>query len=230
MNGLEQLTAGYTAALGKHLAKRSSGPDSRPALELGHKVVVLGLDTLDLARIHEQALVALKVGTKSQLKRAEAFFTEALTPIVDIRRAVRQSKTDLIRLETALGRRTDELATAKRDLKAGIVRRKRVEAALKKSDEHYTRLLKESLQLQADLRQLTHQVLAAQEEERKKISNELQDDIAQTLLGINVRLVSLKLEARNNINGLKTEISSTQELVSKVEKSVRHSARNLGKP
>jgi len=43
--------------------------------------------------------------------------------------------------------------------------------------------LKDSLQLQEELRQLTHQVLAAQEEERKKISHELQDEIAQTLLG-----------------------------------------------
>jgi signal transduction histidine kinase len=77
-----------------------------------------------------------------------------------------------------------------------------VEAALRKSGEHYTRLLKESLQLQERLRNLTHQVLAAQENERRNISRELQDEIAQTLLGINVRLLSLKQEARSNTQGL----------------------------
>jgi hypothetical protein len=42
-----------------------------------------------------------------------------------------------------LGRRTVELAVTNRQLQRGIVRRKSVEAALKKSGEHYARLLKE---------------------------------------------------------------------------------------
>jgi hypothetical protein len=77
------------------------------------------------------------------------------------------------------------------------------------------------------LRQLTHQVLAAQEDERKKISRELQDEIAQTLLGINVRLLTLKQEARSNTKGLKNEIASTQRLVLKSAKSVRRAAREF---
>jgi signal transduction histidine kinase len=78
------------------------------------------------------------------------------------------------------------------------------------------------------LRQLTHEVLRAQEEERRKISHELQDQIAQTLLGINVRLLSLKEEARGNTQGLKNEIASTQRLVAKSAKSVRRAAREFG--
>jgi len=113
-------------------------------------------------------------------------------------------------------------------LQRGIVRRKSVEAALKISGEHYTKLLKDSLQLQAGLRQLTHQVLSSQEDERKKISRELQDEIAQTLLGINVRLLTLKQEARTNTKGLKNEIASTQRLVLKSARSVRRVANKLG--
>ncbi|MEJ0090025.1 MAG: histidine kinase [Limisphaerales bacterium] len=45
------------------------------------------------------------------------------------------------------------------------------------------------------LRQLSRQVLHAQEEERKRISRELHDVIAQTLTGINLRLATLKKEA-----------------------------------
>src|SRR5208282_377386 len=133
----------------------------------------------------------------------------------------------LNRLNEMLGRRTAELAATNRQLQRGILRRKSVETALKKSGEHYTKLLKDSLQLQEGLRQLTHQVLMAQEDERKKISRELQDEITQSLLGINVRLLSLKQEARTNTKGLKNEIANTQRLVVKSAKSVRRFARGF---
>ncbi len=71
---------------------------------------------------------------------------------------------------------------------------------------------------------MTHRVLASQEEDRKKISLELQNEIAQTLLGINVRLLTLKQEARNNSKGLKKEIAKTQRLVLGSSRSVRQVA------
>jgi hypothetical protein len=103
-----------------------------------------------------------------------------------------------------------------------------VEWALEKSGEHYARLLKNSLCLQGSLRQLTHEMLLCQEKERTKISVELQDQIGQPLLGINVRLLALKQEARVNTRGLKRKITSTQRLVLKSANSVRRSARKFG--
>ena len=223
------LSQRYVTALRKHVRQ---GPRAslQPALALGRRAVVLGLETLELARIHEQAVATLELSRSKNgfLRWAEIFFAEALTPIVETHRAARQSKIQLNRLNDTLGRRTVELAATNRLLQRGIVRRKSVEAALKISGEHYARLLKNSLQLQEGLRQLTHQVLAAQENERKKISRELQDEIAQTLLGINVRLLTLKQEARSNSKGLKNEIASTQQLVLKSAKSVRRAARQFG--
>jgi signal transduction histidine kinase len=73
--------------------------------------------------------------------------------------------------------------------------------------------LKESRRLQKHLRHLTRQILKAREDKRRKISRDLHDEIAQTLLGINVRLVSLKTEAAANAKGLKKEIASTQRVV-----------------
>jgi len=67
-------------------------------------------------------------------------------------------------------------------LKQGIAQRKTVEAAVKKSGQQYKALLEESLALQEQLRHLTHQILSAQEAERKQISRELRYEIAQTLL------------------------------------------------
>jgi two-component system, NarL family, sensor histidine kinase DegS len=224
------LSQQYVTALRKHL-KQGPRAGLQPALALGRRAVVLGLETLELARIHEQAITTLELTWSKNgfLRRAEIFFAEALTPIVETHRAARQSKIQLNRLNDTLGRRTVELAATNRLLQRGIVRRKSVEAALKISGEHYARLLKNSLQLQEGLRQLTHQVLAAQENERKKISRELQDEIAQTLLGINVRLLTLKQEARSNTKGLKNEIASTQRLVLKSAKSVRRAARQFGR-
>jgi signal transduction histidine kinase len=225
-NGLAQR---YVTALRNHL-KAGSRASLHPALGLGRRAVALGLETLELARIHERALVTLEAASSRDgiAKRAEIFFTEAIIPIVETHRAARQSKNQLHRLNETLGRRTAELAVTHRQLQRGIVRRKSVEAALKISGEHYAKLLKDSLQLQEGLRQLTHQVLAAQENERRKISRELQNEIAQTLLGINVRLLTLKQEARTNTKGLKNEIASTQRLVVKSAMSVRRVARQFG--
>jgi len=224
------LSQRYVAAMRQHL---KPGPRAFPlngaALRLGRQAVALGLETLELARIHERAITTLELSSSKNgfIKRAEIFFTEALTPIVDTHRAAQQSKMDLHRLTEALGRRTAELAATNRQLQRGIVRRKAVETALKKSGKHYTKLLRESLQLQEGLRQLTHQVLVAQEDDRRKISRELQDEIGQTLLGINVRLLALKQESGRNTKGLKNEIASTQQLVVKSARSARRVAREF---
>jgi len=223
---LIRLSQDYVTALRTHL-KPGSRASVLPALRLGRRAVALGVETLELARMHESALTTLDLakGKNGRIKQAEMFFTEVLTPIVETHRAARQSKTDLHRLTETLGRRTRELVVTNLQLKRGVLRRKHVEAALKKSGVHYAKLLKDSLHLQEGLRQLTHQVLAAQEEERKKISLELQDEVAQTLLGINVRLLSLKQESQNNTKGLRLEIASTQRLVAKSASSVRRVAR-----
>jgi len=225
------LAARYRAALRKHL-KAGRRANVQPALKLGRQAVVLGLETLELARMHEQALVTLgPAGADDRTaKRAEIFFIEVISPVVETHRAARECKTQLSRLNETLDRRTVELADTNRQLQRGISRRKSVETALQKSGEHYTKLLKDSLQLQEGLRQLTHEVLTAQEEERKKTSRELQDEIAQTLLGINVRLLSLKQESRTNTKGLKNEIASTQKLVLESARSVRRVAREFGNP
>src|SRR5580700_9316050 len=152
---LIRLSQRYVAALQKHL-KRGPRDGLQPALTLGRRAVALGLETLELARIHEQALATLELSKSKDglARRAEIFFTEAIAPIVETHRAARQSKNDLGRLNGTLNRRTAELAATNRQLQRGIVRRKSVEAALKKSGQHYAKLLKESLQLQEDLRRL----------------------------------------------------------------------------
>jgi two-component system sensor histidine kinase DegS len=226
---LIRLSQQYVTALRTHL-KPGARADFLPALGLGRRAVVLGLETLELARIHERALVTLDLSNRKNgmIKRAEIFFNEANTPIEETHHAAPPGNVHLRRMKETLDQRTEELAATNRQLQRGVVRRKVMEDAFEKSGKNHKKCLEESLELQKRLRQLTHQVIAAQEDERTSISRELQDEIAQTLLGINIRLLSLKQEARNHSKGLKNEIASTQRLVAKSAKSVRRVAREFG--
>jgi glutamine synthetase adenylyltransferase len=77
---LIRLSQQYVAALEKHL-KQGPQASLEPALKMGREAVALGLETLDLARIHEQALVTLKLSSVKNAftKLAGIFFTEANT-------------------------------------------------------------------------------------------------------------------------------------------------------
>jgi|SRR4051794_5339279 len=227
---LSRFSKRYATALRKNLQR---GPRASPssALRLGRYAVILRLETLDLARIHEAGVARLDLSRNREalLKRATSFFSQALTPIMETHEAARQSKKVLNQLNDTLGRRTLELRAANRQLSRCVLRRKRVETTLENSGKHYAGLLKESLQVQEGLRQLTHQILMAQEDERRNISRELQDEIVQTLLGINVRLLTLKQEARSHTKSLRKEIASTQRQVLSSAKSVRRVARQFSK-
>jgi signal transduction histidine kinase len=67
-----------------------------------------------------------------------------------------------------------------------------------------------------------------QENERRKIGCGFQDEIVQALLGINVRLLSLKRGDCSNTEALRNKIASARQLVLRSAKSVRKFARELG--
>jgi len=124
-------------------------------------------------------------------------------------------------------RRVDTLAVANRVLKREIVQRQAVEEALKKSERDSRLLLDQSRHMQQQLRLLSRQLLSAQEEERKRISRELHDIIAQTLTGINLRLAALKADATVNTKDLERNITRTQKLVEQSVNIVHRFAREL---
>jgi signal transduction histidine kinase len=229
---LTGLSRRYQAALRKHL-KQAPQASSEPAQRLGRQAMTIGLETLDLARIHEQALITLVLPSYSartrdgMVRRAGTFFAEAITPIEQTHRTAREANVHLNQMIVTLNRRSADLADSNRQLEQEIVQRKSVEESLRKSEGHHSQLLEQSHRLQEQLRLLSRQLLAAQEEERKKISRELHDEIAQTLTGINVRLAALKTEATVNTKGLHKKIASTQRMVEKSVDIVHRFAREL---
>jgi signal transduction histidine kinase len=226
---LSAMSQQYVTALKKYL-KQGPRASLQPARGLGRHAVALGLETLDVAKIHEGALATSEAASSKDgiIERAELFFTEAITPIEETHRAALEANVRLSQLNKTLGRGTVDLAVSNRSLKQEIARRKTVEKALKKSGEHSKELLEESRRLQKHLQHLTHRILSAHEDKRKKISRDLQDEIAQTLLGINVRLLTLKKEAAVNTEGLQKEIASTQRVVDMSVKSIKRFARDFG--
>jgi len=124
-------------------------------------------------------------------------------------------------------RRIQGLAIANRELKREILRREKVETALKKSESHYAHLFEQSQHLQEQMRHLSRQLLLTQEEERRRISRELHDEIVQTLVGINVHLASLSVKTRINAKDLRRKIGRTQRLVEKSVDIVHRFAREL---
>jgi signal transduction histidine kinase len=222
----------YRAALRTHLKQgRSAGLDS--ARGLGGQALTAGLETLDLAKLHEQVLVTeVLPGCPARkrsalIKQAGAFFAVAITPIEKTHRNAREAAVQLKKFIETLSRRTVELAASNLELSLEITQRKAAEAALQKSEHHYSQLLKQSDGLQEQLRRLSRQILSAQEEERRRISRELHDVIAQTLTGINIRLATLKKEALAGTRGLDRNIARTQRLVEKSVNIVHEFAREL---
>jgi hypothetical protein len=85
--------------------------------------VILGWETLDVARIHEQALIELVLPGASPanraatVRRAGLFFAHAVAPIEKTHRTVHKANARLGQLNHRLRQRGADLAASKRHLK-----------------------------------------------------------------------------------------------------------------
>ena len=147
------------------------------------------------------------------IDRAKSFFAETIVPIEKTHRAALKADVRVNQLTRTLRRRTVESSASTRRLKRSIIQRQGVEESLKKSGDHYTQLLTESRRLQKRLRHLTREMLSAQEDERQKASHQLHDEIAQTLIAIDLPLLTLKKAAKASTASLKEEIANTRRMV-----------------
>jgi PAS domain S-box-containing protein len=121
----------------------------------------------------------------------------------------------------------EEISSRNLKLKKEIVRREKTEENLRLKRKEQSLLLKQSRLQQKQLREISHRILHAQEEERKQISRELHDVITQTLVGINVHLSVLERESADTPAAIRKQSTKTQLLVKKAVKIVHDFAREL---
>jgi two-component system sensor histidine kinase DegS len=223
-----RLSSRYLTALTDHLQGKRPGRLDQAQL-LGGAALAGGLGTLDLAIMHEKAVVALAPSCdfanvrNGSIRRAGVFFAAALLPLEAAHQATRARHQHL-------ERRTATLVAGTNRLEQEILRRKLAEALTRKGKEQYRMLFLESQAMQKKLRQLTRQIILAQEEERKEISRELLDEVAQTLVGINVELATVSQGASIGLRALKEKIARTHRLVTSSVKMLHRFARDLRPP
>ena len=128
-HNLSVISRQYLTALQAYL-KAEPQADLEPARELGRHAMRLGLETLDLARMHEIAIVALVLPVYSSsnqdglMGKAGMFFAEVLTPIEETHRGAREANMQLNQMIKALSQSSMELADSVAELKQEIVQRR----------------------------------------------------------------------------------------------------------
>jgi len=117
----QALARSYRAALHRHVRGTPPAPLAS-ARKLGQQAVKLGLETLDLARMHEEALKTLILDVDTQHRRdrltghAGIFFAEALTPIEETHRRALEASVHLkgiIETLASVGAAIDQMADVK---------------------------------------------------------------------------------------------------------------------
>ena len=192
----------YPAALQRYLQPGSTA-SLQPALRLGRQAVARGVEMLELGWMHEQALLPRVRAVRGAAARAQM-----------IRRAQQFFAQVIQPLEE----------------KHCAARQRPVAASLLQSQQHNGRLLEQARLQQCQMRLLSHRLLSAQEDERKRISRELHDVIAQTLTAISVRLATLKAETTAASQTLSQKITHAQRLVRQSVEIVHQFARELRPP
>ena len=228
-----RLPGQYLAALRIHFAQGAAATLAS-ARTLGGRAVKHGLETLDLARIHSHALAALILpGSSAAIRedmtaRGARFFAEAILPIEETHRIVTDAASQLAGFRKTLDDLTLALADSQRDVHREVKARKGREARLKSSSAAFDELLARARSLEAHLRDTAHTLLSASEEDRRLVSLQLQDEIAQTLLGIQMRLLALKGEVSSGHARLHSEIEKIRLIVEHSLKSITQFAHALG--
>ncbi|MDD2237902.1 MAG: hypothetical protein PHG65_11920 [Kiritimatiellae bacterium] len=192
-----------------------------PSVPLGEKAAALGLETLDMALFHEKVLIPIvspitsPTDRNALIEQATCFFMEVMVPVEKTHRGAVKSELRVAQLTKILRKRTKETDLSNRRLTRSIAQRQAAEEILRKNETSRDGEIKESGRLQSRLRKQAHTLLAAQEDERQSISLALQNETAQTLCGILIRLLSLNQSVCNSEASLQKGIDTAQHLMKK---------------
>jgi hypothetical protein len=210
----------YLKALKEHLEQGAQeNLQLQSAYEMGSLAVLAGLETLELAKLHDHAMEQLLSPADPEDRRADwtrrgvVFFTEANVPIENKHSSALAADADLNELNATLDQRTLDLARSNSELQQQIALRRSAEVSVQTGALASDELLKDSRILEKDLQSIAQKIISVTEEERKKMSLHLNDEIAQTMLAIHIRMLALQKMLAASDSNLTTEISSIQRLI-----------------
>ncbi len=229
-NPTSSLPVTYHGALRDYLAQPGEAT-LQQAYELGRAAMSAGLGVFDVIRLHHQALNDGVVSSDPTAvvrcaPMLEAFLLETLSPFEAAHRGFRKAWERLEQLNSGLAGHNEALALSNAQLEEEISMRQRTEAQLRESKDHYFELFQKAHAMEESLRDLSAQVLTAQEEERKRISRELHDEIGQALTAVNVAIARLKKHAASDTE-LQKRIAEAEELLASSMETVHAFAREL---
>jgi signal transduction histidine kinase len=215
----EQKVAQRYATILRHYVTAEQEADLEAAYDVGREAIAGGLGVLDMARVHLEAgerLLRSRIDWRSQARisrLAGTFYLQSLSPFEATVRGFNGTNA--------------ELAKRNRELEAEIAERRRAEAELRKSKDHYRELFGEARLMEENLRNLSNQVLHAQEEERRRISRELHDEIGQAMTAISINIEALRHSSAKRAEFFRREIAKTQGLLQRTMEMVHRFAREL---
>lgn len=199
----------YQANLRLYLSEPSRTKSSPHAAGLlGREAADSGMDILELVRTHEQAMAEISAPSNPDKKPSPG---NRLTP----------GGTFLLETLTLLEERNRQTHS---DVCQAL---RESEQSLALESAHSNELLSESQQVKAQSQQFVKKLLLAQEEERREISRELHDEIAQILAGINVQLAALQGVGVVNFESYEKTIQQTQKMIEESVDVVHRYARKL---
>jgi signal transduction histidine kinase len=232
-NNSKTLFTHYSRALQQHL-DRGSPVTLRAAAHLATRSNALGVGVTALYRCHGRTMAPMLASGNAaydqKVGRTHAFFSEVLRAMAQTRAGDGgdgQAKREQAALSAKALKLTAQNLLLSRDNARRALLQSKLSASLQTSNARHKLLLTQAQVAQAQLRRLSHNILSVQEEERKEISRELHDEIAQTLAGIGVHLAALKDAASVNTHVLRQKIGRTQRFVERSVKIVHRFARQL---
>jgi signal transduction histidine kinase len=226
-NSVLRLT--YREALNEHLA-RPCKATLRKGFALGKAALRAGMEIFDLISLHHQALAegAMPDGSSMMQTRSavglESFLLAALSPFKTASGAKAGSSDR--KGKTLSAEHMDALSSRNARLEEEIANLQRAETAMREGKDHYFQLYQNARAMEAKLRELSAQVLSAQEDERKRISRELYDEIGQALIAVKVTIAMLKIRAASD-PAFQSNVAEAERLLANTMETVHSFAREL---
>ena len=190
------------------------------AAELGCQAVSLGLESLDVARVHEQSMQMARTKEEVPASRrqeiaaqAECFFKAAIVPIEATHRDARTAGSQIAQLDRELRQRDEELSDTSIRVQQATTQRKAAEARTDECEVQQDTLLDEAQRVRSRLRDCLRDTMSQQEGERQMFGNGLRDEIAQALLGIDLALLTLNKGEETNTDIIEKNIANAQRLL-----------------